>query len=183
MQIFLEQQNKFANIIYFTYLCIEIKNNRIMGYTHYWSFKNQVAPQDIDYGCKKFKKAVALFKKCLAECNGKTHYPNWGDNRFEKEVPMVLAGGNGHGEPIITDTDVIFNGEWENDNSHETFAISIDMGGSNFCKTDRKPYDTAVCLALLCFKRAFEDDFNFFSDGVRGEWDWAKSIFYKVAKK
>lgn len=154
-----------------------------MSYTHYWKFKGNCAPQDIENGCKKFKDAVALFKDCLAECNGKTRYPNWGDNRFEKEVPMVLAGGNGLGEPIITDTDVIFNGEKKGNNCHETFAISIDMDGWDFCKTARKPYDTAVCLALLSFKKAFGEDFTYSSDGDEPEWEWAKAVFRKVVGK
>lgn len=153
-----------------------------MGYTHYWNFKNRVAPKDIEGGQEKFKNAVALFKECLAECNEKTRYPNWGDNRFEKEVPMVLAGGNGYGYPIITDTEVIFNGEHKNDNSHESFLICVDRGGWDFCKTARKPYDTAVCLALLCFKKAFGEDFSYTSDGGETEWEWAKSVFRKVTE-
>ena len=153
-----------------------------MGYTHYWTFKNKVAPKDIEHGEEKFKKAVALFKDCLTECNGKTRYPNWGDNRFEKEVSMVLAGAGGLGEPIITNTDVIFNGERKNGNCHETFAICLDENGWNFCKTTRKPYDTAVCLALLCFKYAFGEDFEYTSDGGEAEWEWAKTVFEKVMK-
>ena len=152
-----------------------------MGYTHYWKFKNGVAPKDIENGCEKFKEAVKLFKACLTECNEKTRYPNWGENSFKEEVPMKLAGGNGYGEPIITDTEVIFNGERKDDNCHETFIICVDRDGWDFCKTARKPYDTAVCLALLSFKEVFGDDFEYTSDGGENEWEWAKSVFNKVA--
>ena len=152
-----------------------------MGYTHYWEFKNRVAPQDIKNGKEKFKGAVKLFKACLAECNGKTRYPNWGENSFKYEVPMQLAGGNGCGEPIINETEVIFNGVRKDDNWNESFIICVDRDGWDFCKTARKPYDTAVCLALLSFKKVFGDDFEYTSDGGETEWAWAKSVFNKVA--
>lgn len=151
-----------------------------MGYSHYWKFKNNLAPIDLKNGESKFKNAVEIFKSCLNELNGKTRYPNWGDNAFEQEVPMVLAGGDGTGSPIIKDNLVCFNGERKDDNCHETFYISLDDGEWNFCKTARKPYDTAVCLALLSFKAAFGDDFGFTSDGGEKEWAYAKSIFEKV---
>lgn len=151
-----------------------------MGYSHYWKFKGKVAPKDIKGGTEKFKNAVALLKECLDACNGKTRYPNWGDNRFETEVPMVLAGGNGLGEPTITDTKVIFNGERKGGKSCETFAICIDRDGSDCCKTAREPYDTAVCLALLSFKKAFGEDFEYSSDGGETEWEYAKSVFREV---
>lgn len=151
-----------------------------MGYTHYWNFKNKVAPKDIEGGEEKFKDAVALFKECLAECGGKTKYPNWGEERYQKEVPMVLCGGGGTGEPIITDTEVIFNGTRVDDMCHETFAICLDREGWDFCKTARKPYDTAVCLALLCFKYCFGGDFDYTSDGGETEWEYPKSIFRKI---
>ena len=152
-----------------------------MGYTHYWNFKGKVAPKDIKDGDKKFKKAVDLSKKCLETCNGKTRYPNWGDDRYTKEEPMVLAGGNGLGKPTITDTLICFNGERKNDNWHETCYIDLNEPGWTFCKTARKPYDTAVCLALLSFKDAFGDDFEYSSDGGDEEWEYAKEIFAKAA--
>lgn len=152
-----------------------------MGYTHYWEFKNNTAPKNIEGGKEKFRHAVELFKECLNELNGKTLYPNWGNDAYTREVAMVLAGGNGKGQPTINDELVLFNGEDKDNNSHESFYISLDEAGQwDFCKTARKPYDTAVCLALLSFKAAFGDDFGFTSNGGEKEWAYAKSIFEKV---
>ena len=151
-----------------------------MGYTHNWKFKNGIAPKDIEGGAEKFKQSVALFKECLAECGGKTKYPNWGEHRNEKEVPMVLRGGAGTGEPIISDTEIYFNGDADTGNNCETFHITINDGEWDFCKTCREPYDTAVCLALLCLKYYFEDDFSYSSDGGETEWEYPKSIFRKI---
>jgi hypothetical protein len=133
-----------------------------MGYTHYWEFKSN--PKDIKDGDKKFKKSVALLKKCL------------------KNISVELAGGNGSGKPIFTDTNVCFNGL--DDDSHETCYLALDNSDFefDFCKTARKPYDVAVCLTLLCFKKFFEDDFNYSSDGDLDDEGWALAteIFEKI---
>ena len=147
-----------------------------MGYTHYWKFTQN--PKDIKNGEKKFKKAVELLKKCIAKVPAELDVPYYG------KVPFVLAGGNGTGEPVFTDEKVCFNGldDGENDYSHETCYFALDNPDGydfEFCKTAEKPYDTAVCLALLCFKKAFGDDFNWSSDGNGSEYGWktANQIF------
>lgn len=138
-----------------------------MGYTHYWNFSKVV--KDIDNSEKKFAAAVKLFKEKL------------------KELPQSirLANGIGEGEPIITPTKVVFNGSAENGEDYETFSITLADDESessfNFCKTARLPYDAAVCLALLCFKYAYGNDFNYSSDGdINDEgWELAHQIFDK----
>lgn len=138
-----------------------------MGYTHYWNFKKVV--KDIDNSEKKFAAAVKLFKKKL------------------KELPhsIRLANGIGEGEPIITPTKVVFNGSAENGEDYETFSITLAdderVSSFNFCKTARLPYDAAVCLALLCFKDAYGNDFDYSSDGdINDEgWELAHQIFDK----
>ena len=138
-----------------------------MGYTHYWNFSKVI--KDIDNSKEKFTAAVDLFKEKL------------------KELPKSIRLGNGigKGEPIITPTEVVFNGCAENGEDYETFAITFSDDESdsefNFCKTARQPYDAAVCLALLCFKDAYGDDFNYSSDGdINDEgWELAHRIFAK----
>ena len=127
-----------------------------MGYTHYWEFKSN--PKDIKDGDKKFKKSVALLKKCL------------------KNISVELAGGNGTGKPVFTNTMVCFNGLDED--SHETCYLALDNSDFefDFCKTARKPYDVAVCLTLLCFKKFFGDDFKYSSDGNMDDEGWALAI-------
>ena len=120
-----------------------------MGYTHYFNFKKN--PADIENGEVKFMNAVAMFRKGL-----------------EKLPNLKLRGGLGKGEPIINDKEVCFNGDASTGEDYETFRISFANDGDgfdDFCKTARQPYDVAACLALLCFKKAFGDDFQYSSDG------------------
>lgn len=145
-----------------------------MGYTHYWNFT--MNPKDIKDGEKKFKKAVELLKKCIAKV------PAEFDDPYYDKCDFKLAGGDGTGEPIFNDDKVCFNGvEGEEDLSHETCYIALDNSDFDFdfCKTARKPYDVAVCLTLLCFKKVFGEDFNYSSDGNNGDYGWelAHSIF------
>ena len=149
-----------------------------MGYTHYWRFTKN--PNEIDNGEKKFKKAVGLLKKCLAKVPAELDVPYYGKNTFK------LAGGDGTGEPIFTDEVVCFNGfDGDEDLSHETCYLALDNPDGydfDFCKTAEKPYDVAVCLTLLCFKKAFGDDFNWSSDGNGSEFGWklANSIIDSI---
>lgn len=124
-----------------------------MGYTHYWNFKNNVAPKDIEGGAKKFKRAAEIIKDCLAEV---------------RKQGVKIASGNGEGEPIINAKEIYFNGKGEE--SYETFYISLnEEGSSNFCKTACMPYDILVCLSLLAFKEVFGEDFEYRSDGITKE--------------
>ena len=134
-----------------------------MGYTHYWTFKK--SPKDIKNGKEKFANAVANFKKGL-----------------EKLQDIALGNGWGEGEPIITDTEICFNGKAPED--YETCSMSIESKGFDFCKTARRPYDPVVCLLLLCMADEFGDDFEYSSDGdiKNGEEGWkrAKEIFNEL---
>lgn len=134
-----------------------------MGYTHYWTFKK--SPANIADGKEKFANAVALFKEGLKKL---------------QDIP--LGNGRGENEPIITDTEVCFNGKAPED--YETCAMSLESKGFDFCKTARQPYDVAVCLLLLCMADAFGDDFEYSSDGdiENGEEGWAraKEIFAEL---
>lgn len=166
-----------------------------MGYTHYWRFKN--LPKNIEAGAEKFAAASELFQEGLKRLGGKckvTRYeynPDWSlKSAHDEEVPMILRGGNGFGEPKIDNTHIIFNGDGSKDLDHETFYVTMDYDAEDakfsFCKTARKPYDTAVCLALLCLEHEFGDDITVSSDGNResGEagWGLAKEIFAEITK-
>lgn len=144
-----------------------------MGYTHYWKFKQN--PKNIKDGNKKFAKAVELLKKCLTKVPTELELED--DNC---KVPFVLKGGNGKGEPIFTNEVVCFNGDASMNYDHETCYLALDNEdyGFDFCKTARKPYDVAVCLTLLCFKKTFGDDFSYSSDNSQDAgWKMAHNIF------
>lgn len=154
-----------------------------MGYTHYWKMKK--APKDIQDGASLFKMASEATKECIAQLPKRI--PNeireYNFEKGESEVksigflPFKICGGMGKGEPTFTDTLVSFNGDAENDHDHETCYIDINDSGFQFCKTARKPYDVAVCIALLCFAHYFGDNFEYSSDGdiEGGEEGWAKA--------
>lgn len=113
-----------------------------MGYTHYWDFKKK--PANIENGKEKFKKAVEMFRNAYKHFN----------------VP--IADGMGIGEPVITDDTLCFNGVGKDGYEGCYFDINSQ---SEFCKTQKQPYDVVVCFAIRCFKEAFGDDFSFRSDG------------------
>ncbi|GAA4652509.1 hypothetical protein GCM10023116_47930 [Kistimonas scapharcae] len=60
------------------------------------------------------------------------------------------------------------------DLGHEGFHI-LQKGNDdfNFCKTARKPYDFAVCVALGCLRMAVEEDgvLQITSDGGLNDWE------------
>ena len=162
-----------------------------MGYTHYWRFRKGIGNgryvdckvKDIFNAEELFKESVELFNLCLKELNGKTRYPNWGENKFSEEIPMVLCGGDGENKPIINDMIVWFNGSEAREESCETCHISLNGSeGFDFCKTEREPYDTAVWICLLCFKYYFGENMKITSDGDDEEHRYADEVFHKVLK-
>lgn len=85
--------------------------------------------------------------------------------------------------PDITPDHIWFNG-WK-DGGHETFVVTREKPDNpswdkeattsfDFCKTNRKPYDLAVCLVLLTLKQHAPESVEISSDG---EWDveWLES--------
>lgn len=140
-----------------------------MGYTHYWTFKKKV--KDITNGESAFKTAVELFKCGLEIANDKHNL----------DYAEMLGNGVGKDKPIIEDDKLIFNGKRPND--YETFAITTDSEGFDFCKTARCPYDVFVCLALLCFEDVFGSQIEVRSDGKRNNdegWVVAAQIFNEL---
>lgn len=134
-----------------------------MGYTHYFAFSKEKAA-DIKDGDKKFRKAVKLFKEGI------------------KQLPdLKLCNGWGEGEPVITYEEVCFNGSAKLGEDCETFFLPLNEPMSpldKFCKTKEKPYDVAVCLALLCFEKSFGNDFKCESDGNKTTAEgWVKARF------
>ena len=155
-----------------------------MGYTHYWNFRKN--PKDCKDGSKKFAKAVELLNKCLEKVPAELEVETYDEkNNTTKtvKVPFVLKGGNGEGEPKFTNELVCFNGDASMDYDHETCYIALDTDNDfDCCKTARKPYDVAVCLTLLCFKKTFGEDFSYSSDGdIDNEgWKMAHCIFNEI---
>lgn len=111
-----------------------------MGYTTYW--KHKEIPQDI--WDKKLETARVILDDF-------------------KDIIQLDDGS----APICNEDEIVFNGI--GDNAHETFVLKRTAEEFNFCKTARKPYDTAVCAILLLFS----DVVNVSSDGDREDWEEA----------
>lgn len=111
-----------------------------MGYTHYWS-----GPA---YSGVEFAKIADATRKII------------------KASGVVIRGGNGLVPPEITNHNVALNG-CRPDLDHETFGLDCS-GGTDFCKTARKPYDIVV-TACLAYVAAYHD-YEISSDGDVEDW-------------
>lgn len=155
-----------------------------MGYTHYYRFNK--SPKSIENGAEKFANAVNAAKICISRLPKRIYYTkalyNEATQAFDIKKKSSyrlypMCGGNGYGEPVFKSDVICFNGDGEHQQGYETFCIDFQNGFSTFCKTARQPYDVAVCIALLCFKHYFGDDFQFSSDGdvEQGEEGWKRA--------
>lgn len=155
-----------------------------MGYTHNYRFNKN--PKSIENGAEKFANAVNAAKICIDRlpkriCYTKTLY-NEATKAFDIKKKSSyrlypMRGGNGYGEPVFKPDYICFNGDEEHKQGYETFYINFNNDFCTFCKTARQPYDVAVCIALLCFKHYFGDDFRLSSDGdiEKGEEGWKRA--------
>lgn len=106
-----------------------------MGYSHYWKMPNKLINQEV-----------------LNDVKG----------IIERYENIVQVGLNAEGELALNEDVIMFNGKGEL--AHETFCL-IPNGETDFCKTNGKPYDIAVCETLLVFKHHYGDEFEIGSDG------------------
>ncbi|KAK6544340.1 hypothetical protein TWF694_001040 [Orbilia ellipsospora] len=124
---------------------------------------------------------------------GYTHYWEGGLYHPDKVIPDILLlldsspceirGSNGTGDPEVTATSVILNGDSENPNrnlAHEPLRLYFDREiGFAFCKTARKPYDQLVGAVLLRCAH-YNPTFEIFSDGTWEEWKPARELYLQV---
>ena len=155
-----------------------------MGYTHSYRFTKN--PQTIENGEEKFANAVNAAKICIDRLPKRIYYTKKLYNEATRAFDIKkkssyrlypMRGGNGYGEPIFNPDRICFNGDEERHQGYETFYINFKNDFSTFCKTARQPYDVAVCIALLCFKHYFGNDFLLSSDGdiEKGEEGWKRA--------
>lgn len=147
-----------------------------MGYTHYW-----IRPREIPAGVwAEIGRDVQRVLEALPEqVPGGCTYGG---------APLRICGGGGRGKPEITAEEIYFNGDAGAGLAHETFwlprvaygepavarlgdGIAV-IGHWHFCKTARKPYDLAVCAALLVAKVHVGLQFAVNSDGDEDEESW-----------
>jgi hypothetical protein len=112
-----------------------------MGYTHYYETKKPFT--------KKEWQSIQDYTKKVIEIANK--------------IDIKICDGLGEAEPIINEEYISINGS--GDLSHETFSLDKDEKGSNFCKTNRKPYDLIVTSILSYVKQLTPDKIEISSDG------------------
>jgi len=144
-----------------------------MGYTHYW-----YRPAVIDQALfSRIRSDFENVVRVLAQLKG-----------------IYIAGGDGQGEPEITNNVIYFNGS--GDESCEPFyfpriveANDYIMGSGHhgpqgtffcFCKTRQAPYDLAVTACLLVIKQYLGDHIIVRSDGEDKDWIDARMFCHIV---
>lgn len=131
-----------------------------MGYTHYWYIADEISRDNWYKFLGDFHKILPNFESTLE---------TQGDQKLKTINGMVLLNGIG-------------------ELSHEKFCLErvTDTTGFTqrdddglifkFCKTARKPYDIAVCSALIIAKKHFGESIVISSDGQNEEWQEAKTL-------
>jgi hypothetical protein len=127
-----------------------------MGYTHYWTIKEELTREQFITWAEGVKAIV--------------------ETAIEAGIPL----GNGIGEdaPELSENVVAFNGA--GNQGVETFGISIDDEGFDFCKTGGALYDAAVTASLIHAKKIFGDAIEVTSDGSWNNWEGGRLLYETV---
>lgn len=119
-----------------------------MGYTHYWDH-DQISP--------------GIWENLLF------------DTRFIVEsADIPVAGPFGIGPVEINRERIALNGA--NGDDYETFSITPNATGFDFCKTGQRPYDLVVTTILLRATLTIPG-FNVRSDGDWSEWQDTRDLY------
>jgi hypothetical protein len=127
-----------------------------VGYTHYWTIKQEITPAQF----KEWTEGVKVIVETAIEAG------------------IPLGNGLGFDAPNIDETLVALNGVGAG--GHETFGIRLGDEGFDFCKTAEKPYDAVVTASLIHAKKIFGDAIEIKSDGNWDDWDSGKVLYETV---
>ncbi|MBT5760897.1 MAG: hypothetical protein HOI55_14700 [Candidatus Marinimicrobia bacterium] len=132
-----------------------------MGYTHYWYIADEISQDSWDKFLGDFRTILPEFKNIL---------DIQGDQKLEHDKDVIFLNGIG-------------------ELAHESFLLErvTDITGFTqrdednglifkFCKTAQKPYDIAVCSALIIAKKHFGESIRISSDGENHDWQEAKTL-------
>lgn len=101
------------------------------------------------------------------------------DCMSERETTLRICGPRGTGKPILNGEGVCFNGDGTEDLDFEGFVIER-TGCRTTCKTEKRPYDLAVCVVMLSLAHHFPGKAEIGSDGDLIEWATALDLYTKV---
>ena len=127
-----------------------------MGYTHYFTIIKQPTFEQWAPIRKAMQEVFALRIGSLV--------------RFESDSPEP---------PLANDTLIRFNGIREA--GHETFFLSREDEGFQFCKTACKPYDSLVTACLTLVGHFAPDCYDIGSDGDPEDWEEGLKLAESVA--
>ena len=114
-----------------------------MGFTRYYTVNKKLNSEDFSNFSKDSKSVC-----------------DWVTSKYGHKI----AGCDGYDNPNFTDQVVAFNGSGEDD-SHETFQLSLNTIGFQFTKTQLKPYDKHVFATLIVAKYYFGESIEISGDG------------------
>ena len=136
-----------------------------MGYTHYWYIADEISQDSWDKFLGDFRLILPNFESTL---------DIQGDQKLEHDKDVIFLNGIG-------------------ELAHESFLLErvTDISGFTqrddddglifkFCKTAQKPYDIAVCSALIIAKKHFGESIVISSDGDNEEWEESKALCQKI---
>ena len=116
-----------------------------MGYTHYFEANR-------DFTEVEWNSLMAAAKSIIAET----------------KVPLAWERDEPDQPPEVSDKRIRFNGV--DDNGYETFLLTKDAHGFDFCKTARKPYDVVVTAVLSAANAIAPGALDIRSDGDPSDW-------------
>ena len=138
-----------------------------MGYTHYVTMPKVVASQEAwDSFIDDFKQMLPSFKQ---------HLDTDPESDQCLSIDKHCIRFNGKGD--LSHETFYLEREWKDD-SYKSSWLDEDRPKTHdyftFCKTAQKPYDIAVCGALIIAKKHFGDNVIITSDGDDDNWEDAR---------
>jgi hypothetical protein len=118
-----------------------------MGYTHYFTQKRELTPDE-------FASIGAAVKRSIAKAKGVKIVREYDLPKEPPEINADLIAFNGPGEQGC-----------------ETFWLQRENSGWQFCKTSREPYDVVVVAALAACHHFAASAFKIDSDGDPEDWE------------
>ena len=143
-----------------------------MGYTHYIKPKRNLTIVEAKNVINDILEIESYIKSNKIKCVTAGSYEG---EPIKLDVSVYAKVSN----KKYTPSELFLNGIGEN--SHEALCIMAGKIDSSalFCKTARKPYDTAVCLSLISLNY-FVSHCNISSDGNIKDWQGAIDLWYII---
>ena len=135
-----------------------------MGYTHYWYIVDKISQDSWDKFLGDFRTILPEFTNIL---------DIQGDQKLEHDKDVIFLNGIGElsHESFLLERVADITGFTQRDDDGMIFK---------FCKTAQKPYDIAVCSALIIAKKHFGESIMISSDGDNEEWQESKALCQKI---